>query len=462
MDIERAYQETLDYLYSFVDYSLQKNLQYSPEKFTLDRIRAFTERLGNPQERYQTLHVAGSKGKGSVTALCASVLQTEGYRVGEYISPHLSDYNERIQVNGVPIPHADLVEIVNRFKPQIESIPKLSTFDITTALAFQYFAEQEVDLAVIEVGLGGRLDATNIIQPKVAVITSLVYEHTNLLGNTLTQIATEKGGIIKPGVPVVLSLQKEEARQTIEQIAAERNSRLIQIGQDYLFAPVSHSLEGQTFLVWSKEEQDLLNEYIEAGDGSEWNPTRLRMPLLGYHQVENAATAYAALETLKEEGIRISERAIVEGFERVKWPGRFEVLRKKPPLIVDSAHTRESALKLRLAMEDYFPGLPVILVFGASEDKDIEGMFVELAPRIRKVIATKANHPRALEPKHLADLAYRFGRSGFVIDNPVDALDMALHEAGSECAILVAGSIFIAAEARDAWFRRNERMPERR
>lgn len=452
MDIERAYQETLDYLYSYVDYSLQKNLQYSPEKFTLDRIRAFVKLLGNPQDRYPTIHVAGSKGKGSVTALCASVLQAQGYRVGFYISPHLSDYNERIQVDGVPISHLELVEMVNRLKPEIESIPKLSTFDITTALAYLYFAEKEVDLAVIEVGLGGRLDATNIITPKVSVITSLVYEHTALLGNTLTQIATEKGGIIKPGVPVVLSPQKDEARETIEKIAGARNARLIKVGQDYLYAPVSHSIDGQTFLVWSKEEQDLLNEFIEAGDGSEWNPTRLRIPLLGYHQVENAVTAYAALETLKEEGIPISEQAIVDGFEEVKWPGRFEVLRKNPPVVVDSAHTRESALKLRLAMEDYFPGLPVVLIFGASEDKDIEGMFAELVPRIQKVVATKANHPRALEPEKLVELANRFGRQGYVIENPAEALDTALREAGSECAILVAGSIFIAAEVRDAWF----------
>lgn len=454
---EEDYQKTLDYLYSFVDYSLQKNFRNAPEKFNLGRMQIFMEALGNPHRRYPVIHVAGTKGKGSVTALCASALQAAGYHVGFYISPHLSDYNERIQVNRIPIPHAEMVSLVEEIKPVIASIPELSTFEITTGLAFLYFAGKKVNAAVVEVGLGGRLDATNVVSPLVSVITSLSYDHMHLLGNTLAEIAAEKAGIIKSGAPVVVSPQREEASQVVTRIAAERGSTLVQVGQDYRYAPVSHSLDGQELLVWQKTEQEKMNAYLEAVKTTDWEPTRLEIPLLGFHQVENAATAYAALQTACEQGLAMSESQIRSGFSQVEWPGRFEILRRDPPLVIDSAHNRDSALKLRIALVDYFPGYPVVLVIGASEDKDLFGIFAELAPNVRLVIATQAVHPRATDPQLLVDFAHQFGRPALAVATVPEALEEALRQAGNDAMILVAGSIFLAAAARDAW----KALPER-
>lgn len=455
MDVETAYQQALDYLYSFVDYSLTRAFRYSPEKFDLTRMRDFLDLLNRPYQAYPIIHVAGTKGKGSVAALCASALQAAGYRVGLYTSPHLQDYGERIQVNGQQIPHADLVELVSQMKPHIESVKSLTTFEITTALAFQYFALQNVTAAVVEVGLGGRLDATNVIIPNVSVITSLSYDHTQFLGETLAEIAGEKAGIIKPGVPVVLAPQQDEARLVIERIAAERQARLIQVGRDYLFAQITHAVNGgQSLFVWPVSEQILVDEYIESGGLQEWEPTRLHIPLLGYHQVENAATAYTALQIARANGIPISEAEIRQGFSSVVWPGRFEILQRYPPVVIDSAHNRDSALKLRLALDDYFPGQPVVLVFGASEDKDIEGMFAELMPRVRQVIATRSYHPRAMEPEQLVELAHRYGRPAKVVASVEAALEEAIQIGDGEAMILATGSLFVAAGVRETWYKR--------
>ena len=453
---EEFYQKTLDYLYSFVDYSLQKNFRNAPEKFNLARMQTFMEALGNPHRQYPIIHVAGTKGKGSVTALCASALHSAGYRVGFYISPHLSDYNERIQVNQVPIPHAAMVSLVQEIKPLIESIPELTTFEITTGLAFLYFARQKVNAAAVEVGLGGRLDATNVVSPIVSIITSLSYDHMHLLGSTLVEIAAEKAGIIKPGAPVVLAPQREEVNQVVARIAAERGSPLVCMGQDFRYTPCSHSLDGQSLIIWPKADQEKMNVYLESGDITNWSPTRLDIPLLGYHQVENAATAYAALVTARAQGLALKKEDIHNGFMQVEWPGRFEILRRDPPLVIDSAHNRDSAQKLRMALGDYFPDYPVILVIGASEDKDLFGIFAELAPSIRQVIATQAAHPRAINPQELVDLAHQFGRPAIAIPKIPEALEEALRRAGKEALVLVAGSIFLAAEVRDAWKARLE------
>ena len=226
MDTETAYNQALDYLYSFVDYSLKHASELAKADFNLDRMFALMESLGNPQNRYPIIHVAGTKGKGSTSALCASALGAAGYTVGLYTSPHLEDYVERIQINGAPISHEQLVELVEEIKPHVAKIEKLTTFEITTALAFLAFAKYGVNAAVFEVGLGGRLDATNIVTPKVSVITSLSYDHMAVLGNTLTLIAGEKAGIIKQGVPVVSSPQKDEALAVLERVAKLKDAEL--------------------------------------------------------------------------------------------------------------------------------------------------------------------------------------------------------------------------------------------
>lgn len=437
-NVEHAYKNALDYLYSFVDFSLQKAITYSPARFKLERMQALVASLGNPQQAYPSIHVAGTKGKGSVCIFCAGALQEAGYKVGLYTSPHLDDYAERIQINGQFIPHGHLAELVDEIKPYVAAIPELTTFEITTALAFLYFAKQKVDLAVIEVGLGGRLDATNVIIPKVSVITSLSYDHTLLLGNTLTEIAGEKAGIIKPLVPVVASPQADEARLVIEQIALQHGSPVLQVGRDISYEGISHSLKGQTIRVWSPGE-------------STNSPSILTIPLLGDHQAANAATAYAALQIFSKNGLRVDEEAIKRGFARAFWPGRFEIVHQAPPVILDCAHNRDSALKLCLTLEEYYPGKPVILIFGASEDKDIQGMLTELLPRVEEMIAVKSFHPRAIEPGKLVEMAQGMGHQDTYIEDIPKAIEKALHMVDEDGLILITGSIFVVAEARKYW-----------
>jgi dihydrofolate synthase/folylpolyglutamate synthase len=451
MIIAESYQTTLAYLYSFVDHSLSKTFGHEPVDFQLDRILELMELIGKPHQGYPIIHIAGTKGKGSVTSLCSSAMTEAGYKVGMYTSPHMQDYAERIQINGQPIPHDRLVSLVEDIKPTVAKVPRLTTFEITTALSFLFFIQEKVDVAVIEVGLGGRLDATNIVEPVVTVITSISYDHMFLLGNTLAEIATEKAGIIKSGIPTVVAPQEIEARLAIEKVANLKGSQILQVGWDYLFAPVSHSLDGQVFLVWEASDQAYLNEYIQSAGISEWEPTRLTIPLLGYHQVENAATAYAALQVFRKKSLKLSDADIYNGFLHTQWPGRFEILERQPPVVVDSAHNRDSALKLRHALDDYFPGKPVVMIFGISEDKDLEGMFTELLPRVNVVIATKSFHPRALEPEKIVEMAHRFGNPARTADNTADAMHEALRIAEGEAVILITGSIFMVAEARETW-----------
>ena len=433
--IKDDYKDALEYLYSFVDFSLQKATTYSPARFKLERMQALVEALGNPQQAYPIIHVAGTKGKGSVSVLCASALLSAGYKVGLYTSPHLDDYAERIQINGEFIPHAELADLVDEIKPFVAAIPELTTFEITTALAFMYFDRQGVSAGVIEVGLGGRLDATNVVIPEVSVITSISYDHTHLLGNTLAEIAGEKAGIIKPNIPVVVAPQEEEARLVIEQVARDRSSPLLQVGRDLLFEGISHSLEGQKLRVWL------------PGQGQH-NSSLLSIPLLGPHQVVNAATAYATLDIFRQKGFNIDQYEIIDGFEKVFWPGRFEIIQNSPPVILDCAHNRDSASKLRLTLEEYYPGKPVELVFGASEDKDIQGMFVELLPVVKELFLVKSFHPRAIEPSKLVDMVELFGDKVHTTYHIPEALEKAIQLAGKEMVVLVTGSIFVVAEAR--------------
>jgi dihydrofolate synthase / folylpolyglutamate synthase len=435
---EDSYKAALEYLYSYVDFSMQKADTYSPERFKLERMQALVASMGNPQDTYPSIHVAGTKGKGSVCILCATALHEAGYKVGLYTSPHLDDYAERIQIDGEFIPHSELVEMVERIKPYVTAIPELTTFEITTALAFMYFQQRKVDVAVIEVGLGGRLDATNVIIPNVSVITSISYDHTQLLGDTLTAIAGEKAGIIKPGIPVVVSPQPEEARQVIERVCGERGSALIQVGRSILYTNTSKSLEGQTIRVWS-------------ADGSQDLAVELSFPLLGAHQAANAATAYAALEIFNRDGLKVNRDAIKRGFLKTFWPGRFEIIQKHPPIVLDCAHNRDSALKLHLTLEEYFPGKRIILVFGASEDKDIAGMFTELMPLVKELIAVKSFHPRAIDPDKLVEMAQRFRQPIVCIEDIPQALEKALQMIGEDDLVLVTGSIFVVAEARKYW-----------
>lgn len=436
--IEAAYQSTLDYLYSFVDYSLTRSLRYSPEKFNLERMNRLVEMLGSPHTQYPVVHVAGTKGKGSTSALIAGVLQEAGYKVGFYTSPHMIDFTERIQVNRVPVTHAELVKLVEDLKPSVAQIEELTTFELTTAAGFLHFARQKVDIAVIEVGLGGRLDATNVVDPLISVITSLSMDHMNVLGDTLAKIAGEKAGIIKPGKPVVVAPQKQEATEVVERIAAERKSPLTKVDAKYQSVPVRSSLKEQVFEIHGKKGGKVLPVGIEFS-----------LPLLGAHQAQNALTAFAVLEMLQRMGWKIALEDIQHGFSQVKWPGRFEILQNDPLVIIDSAHNLDSAEKLAQTVRDYLPGKPLTLIFGASEDKDVAGMFKVLAPVSHKMIVTQSAHPRSFDSLQLGEIAKAYSPYVMVEPKLETALRKALQETPRDGVVLVTGSIFVAAGIRE-------------
>ena len=444
--LEQSYQESLDFIYSFVDFSMKRHVYDSAHFFKLDRMRKFAELLDNPQDNYPSIHVTGTKGKGSVASLCASALQAAGYKVGLYTSPHLQEFTERIQINGMEIDKAELVTLVNRLRPLTQQVPEITTFELTTALGFLYFAEQQVDIAVIEVGLGGRLDATNIINPLVSVITPVSYDHRAVLGDTLTEIAYEKGGIIKPGKPVVLSPQQPEAEKELLRIAAEREAPITQVEKAYTYTEVAHNLDGQEMIITRR-----LTNNGNAPLSLAAEPLRLHLPLLGMHQVQNAATAFAALDTIAQNGMVLSPQAVAQGFAQVTWPARFEILRKEPPLVIDSAHNGDSMRRLRQTLDEYFPGRAFILIFGASADKELDDMFREILPRVESVITTQSVHPRAANPQELARRIAPYNVPVQAINPAEAALSKALELAGSEKGIIVAGSIFIAAAIRSIW-----------
>lgn len=439
MDTEQNYNLALDYLYSYIDYSLRQASEIARAEFNLERMFALLNLLGNPHQAYPVIHVAGTKGKGSTSALCASALTAAGYKTGLYTSPHLLDYVERIQIDGEPISHQMLIDLVEEIKPFVAQVEKLTTFEITTALAFLAFAKQGCTAAVFEVGLGGRLDATNVVTPRVSVITSLSMDHMAVLGDTLAKIAGEKAGIIKDGVPVVSAPQKEEALEVLLRVANSRNTEITLVGKDVTFEPVQHSLEGQIFALsgMTREARNVVEGLL------------ITLPLLGAHQLVNAATAYAAL---KVSGLEIPAEAIQRGFAQVKWPARFELVRREPPVIFDSAHNDDSFARLRETLETYFPGRMVYLIFGASEDKNIPGMFREMQPKIRRLIVTRADHPRALEPGKIQGLADQAGIQSEAVTPVEAALARALELSEKDGSIVLsAGSMFVTAEVMAAW-----------
>lgn len=432
MDTETAYNNALDYLYSFVDYSLKHASELAKAEFNLDRMRDLMHLLGDPQNDYPIIHIAGSKGKGSTAAFTASALRAADYRVGLYTSPHLQDFTERIQIDGVPIPKDEFAALVEEIKPAVAQVPYITTFELTTALAFLYFSRQKITAAVIEVGLGGRLDATNIVTPLISVITSLSLEHTAVLGNTLTEIAREKAGIVKDGHPFVSAPQKAEAVAVLDLAAEEHDVPLTLVGRDIFYKVKKKSIDGQMLEVWMRNSAKM----------------KLSIPLLGEHQVENAVTAYAALIAARQEGLVFNAAHLKQGFAETKWPGRFEIWREKPPIVLDSAHNPDSFAKLRQTLDEYFPEWPIILIFGVSEDKNVGEMLAEIAPRLEKVILTRSEHPRAVEAQKLIEFAEQAGVTCEAVEPVEEAVNRALELAGERALLLSAGSIFLTAAVR--------------
>ncbi|NDJ85450.1 MAG: bifunctional folylpolyglutamate synthase/dihydrofolate synthase [Chloroflexi bacterium] len=430
-----SYNDALDALYGFINYEVQRQDRYSPSVMTLDRPRALLDRLGNPQQRYPKIHLTGTKGKGSVGAMTAAMLQASGYRVGLYSSPHLQDFRERFQINGQMIPAQEVANLVEELLPHFHAIEGLTWFEITTALAFEYFAREQVDIAVIEVGLGGRLDATNVIIPHLTIITSLSFDHTHLLGNSLESIAREKGGIIKPGIPVISAPQPPEALAVLDEIAAAQGVTLTVIGRDRRFKAEPENLTGQQVTLYS---DDQAITYASA--------------LLGQHQAINTAVAVTAIHQLQSSGIPVSEAAIHQGLESVKWPGRLEIAQLAPPVILDAAHNRASARCLSIALRNLFPQRSLILVFGAKGDKDIAGMMDELLPEVSHLVITQAIDSRAESPDEIVRLARETGYAGPISVQPIvdDAVDLARRLAEDHGLVCVSGSLYVVGEARSS------------
>ena len=369
------------------------------------------------------------------------MLRAAGYRTGLYISPHLHTFCERIQVSGGMIERDEVAALVDEIEPHVAAVPGLTWFEIVTAMGLLYFARQQVDVAVVEVGLGGRLDATNVVTPLVSVITSLSLDHTAWLGNTLAQIASEKAGIVKPGVPVVSAPQKDEALDVIERVCEESKSPLTLVGRDWLYAPGQIEPGGQWF---ARLRPDWYQNF--------WpQPEFYWIPLLGRHQIVNATTALAVLDLLRAQRLTISPDAVEQGLRSVHWPARMEVLSREPLVVTDGAHNGESAQRLEAALREWFPGRKWTLIFGASSDKDFAAMFDALLPMTSRVILTRARTARAADPERLAELVTARGKQVEVAESVADALDLALRGADDGAGVIVTGSLFVAAEAEAAW-----------
>jgi dihydrofolate synthase/folylpolyglutamate synthase len=443
-----TYKDALGYIYSFTDYEKESSYLYGPEHFDLARVEKLLVLLDSPHLRFKSIHIAGTKGKGSVAAMSESILRAAGYRTGLYTSPHLHTFRERIQVDGRLIPQETVASLTERLQPPVSRIKGITTFEIITALGFLFFADQGVEVAVLEVGMGGRLDATNVVDPLVAVISSLSYDHTHILGETLPLIAREKAGIIKPKAWVVSAPQSPEAMAVIEEVCKEQDAELTVIGRDWMWEAGETNLEGQWFRVTNHESRITNHEF--------W------IPLLGRHQLVNAAVVVAAIEKLRQRGVNVPEASVGEGLRRVRWPGRLEILGRGPFVVVDCAHNADSAGKLKAALEELFAYRRLILIFGASVDKDIEGMMRELFPLAQQVIITQARHPRAADPGVLREKALALRPGVMVSDSVAEALGLALGVASPQDLICATGSVFVVAEAREAWAeKQGAEMPER-
>ena len=432
-----SYSEALNFIYSFTDYEVKPEYRYAPDVIDPTRPRRLLALLGDPQRQYPSMHIAGTKGKGSVAAICASVLRAAGQRVGLYTSPHLQRLNERVQIDGRAISDDELAGLVDDIKPVIDQIAGITTFEVLTALAFVCFAQQRIDMAVVEVGLGGRLDATNVLEPVVSVITSLSLDHTHLLGETLAEIAGEKGGIIKPGVPLVTAWQAVEALDVLEAIAHERGTPITVIGRDWWYEVDEMTLEGQVFRAGRRGE---------PGDS-------YTLPLLGEHQVQNATVALAALDIAggRMSGLGLDSQAMRRGLAQVSWPGRCQVISRQPVVVLDGAHNVDSALKLRRTLERLFPDQRRILLLGVTAEKDVGGIIDALAPIADELIVTAANHPRAEAADDLCRRVQSAGFSCAVSPSVAAGLRMALERAGPCDVICVTGSLFVVGDALTAW-----------
>ncbi len=432
------YRESIAQLLTLVDH--ERNLVTGPRQkaiYDLTRMEALLGRLGSPENQVPAVHIAGTKGKGSTAALCDAALHAAGLSTGFYSSPHLHTFRERIRRNSEPISQGGFAALVEGLWPFHEefkrdpAIGPLTLFEFLTGMAFQCFAENRTDVHIVEVGLGGKLDATNALDAGVCVITSISLDHMAILGDTIGEIAADKAGIIKPGSTVVIAPQTPEALSPILAACQEKEAAPILVGRDVTWEEGRSGTDGQHFKVRGRN-----GEY------------ELYMPLLGTHQLENAASAVAALEALGSQGIDVSAKAMEVGFEKVSWPCRMEILSRSPLLVADGAHNVYSVESLLTSLPDYLEYDRLILVAGFSRDKNVEGMARALGEKADIIVATASRHPRSMQAVEVADLFPESGKP-VLASTPAEALGIAMKIAEKKDLVLATGSLFLAAEIRE-------------
>jgi len=451
--------QALAFLLSRLDYE-RAPLPYGEQTLKLARMRELLDRLGNPHLRYPVVHVAGTKGKGSTSAMLAAILSAAGYRTGLYTSPHLERVEERIAIDGVECSGAEFAGLVARLAPmalemdaQADGDPegRPTFFEVVTALAMLHFADRQVGVAVLEVGLGGRLDSTNVCQPAVGIITSISFDHTQQLGNTLAAIAREKAGILKPGMAAVIGAAEDEPRQSIEAVAREVGARLLLPGTDYTFAYRAPG-DGRT--------QGGARADFRCRTASGWHEWRdVPLGLVGRHQAANAALAVTAVVELRRQGWKIDDNALLSGLARVRWPARVEVIAQRPTVVLDSAHNRASIQALVATLDESFAhSKRRVAVVAVSRDKDLAGMLEVLLPSFQHILFTRYwSNPRSVSPEDLQALGEKVART---LGRPVATMQCAKIEdvpaavaaaTGPDDLVCITGSIFIAGELRSAF-----------
>ena len=437
----RTYEQAMQYLFTATDYEKQQRLRYNVTTFDLKRITNLLKQLGNPHKKTKCVHIAGTKGKGSTAAMLAKMMEANGYRVGLYTSPHVTSLHERIVVSSEMITRKEFLGLLNRVHPVLETYSdddRPTFFEILTAIAFLHFADHEVDLAIVETGLGGRLDSTNVIMPKVIGITSISLDHQNLLGATLDSITKEKAGVIKKGIPVVTVEQDPTAMKILKKQASSLKAPFIVTGRDVDF---SYRFE-------SSREHGPHTRICLTTPTSRFE--HLRVPLPGDHQAINCGLALAMLDRLKSQGYTIDDEKAVTGLDGLSLIGRMEMLYHDPRILVDAAHNAASIRALIQAIGQHVPYDSLVFVFGCNADKDVRGMLEQLQYGADKVIFTRSNSPKAVFPSDLAEMYTEIcGKMCQTAMTLREALRIAHSAVTREDLICVTGSFYLVGQARD-------------
>lgn len=419
---KNGYQRSLDYLYGLEKFGMI---------FGLTKVEEILEAVGNPHREIQAIHIGGTNGKGSTAAIITSILRREGYRVGLYTSPHLIRFTERMKVNEKEIEKEEVASLTEWMRERIETAgvaPPFTFFDFTTAMAFLYFKQKMVDLAILEVGLGGRLDSTNVIDPLLSIITNIGKDHQDVLGKGILRIAREKAGIIKESRPLITAATQPQVLRLFSKICREKKAPFFRVGKEFRYVLAgegSFSYEGLYRKLWG-----------------------LSLNLRGSHQMINATTALGAMEILDDLGYRVSNDAMTEGLKEVDWPGRLEVVCSSPRVLLDGAHNPDGALSLKESLEKDFQYHHLVLLIGIMKDKDVHSILHSLSPLADRIILTRPGMDRAASPALLRKALGRNGKKAEVIEDFRKAIDKGLSLTGEEDILCITGSLYTVGEAR--------------